>query len=291
MLIIVNKPGQLGNRLIVFANFIAVSEEYKVNIINPSLDEFADYFIGSFRKNIIKYPVNKIKIPFFLNRKLTFTISNYFTRAGLRVSRLTKHCFNILEIDWDEKYNLDDERTIKFIKNKKITFVMGWQYRADELIVKHKNAILNYFKPVPHYQNSIKEYCLKIKERDTILIGVHIRRGDYKQFENGKYFFENEIYLNHMIKIRELFDMKIKFVICSNEKIDFNYFAQKNLDFVKGLEHELLDMYLFSMCDFLIGPPSTYTMWASFYGNVPLYMIKETDNSFNIKDFKISKHF
>lgn len=46
------------------------------------------------------------------------------------------------------------------------------------------------------------------------------------------------------------------------------------------------DMYSLAECDYIIGPPSTYTMWASFYGEVPLYMVDNPSLKPVLSDFK-----
>ena len=80
----------------------------------------------------------------------------------------------------------------------------------------------------------------------------------------------------------------VHFLICSNDRLDSNQF--KDIRFTFGLNHELEDMYSFAKCDYLIGPPSTYTMWASFYGKVPLCMINDPQQSLNVSDFVIAQN-
>jgi hypothetical protein len=36
-----------------------------------------------------------------------------------------------------------------------------------------------------------------------------------------------------------------------------------------------------------MGPPSTFSMWASFYGNVPLRILKYKEEKINLGEFKI----
>jgi len=47
------------------------------------------------------------------------------------------------------------------------------------------------------------------------------------------------------------------------------------------------DMYAFARCDYLIGPPSTFTLWASFYGCVPLNLIRSSDQRQALADFRV----
>ena len=43
---------------------------------------------------------------------------------------------------------------------------------------------------------------------------------------------------------------------------------------------------MMSQCDYLMGPPSTFTMWASFMGKVPLGIIRDRSQTLSMADFK-----
>jgi len=40
-----------------------------------------------------------------------------------------------------------------------------------------------------------------------------------------------------------------------------------------------------SKCDYLLGPPSTFSMWASFIGDVPLRLIKGAEENIQMDQF------
>ena len=75
----------------------------------------------------------------------------------------------------------------------------------------------------------------------------------------------------------------IRFVICSNEKLDLSYFREAGLEVNAGPGHEALDLYALSKCDLIIGPPSTYNLWASFLNDVPLFWIRDKNDVFDEK--------
>ena len=52
--------------------------------------------------------------------------------------------------------------------------------------------------------------------------------------------------------------------------------AFPSFDVVLGNGQIVEDMYAFAACDYIVGPPSTYTGWASFYGDKGLYFIRNT---------------
>ena len=42
------------------------------------------------------------------------------------------------------------------------------------------------------------------------------------------------------------------------------------------------DLYSLAQVDLLVGPPSTFTGWASFYGSVPIYWLESQDDMINV---------
>jgi hypothetical protein len=161
-----------------------------------------------------------------------------------------------------------------FDKKNKILFY-GWKFRANDLVKKQYEEIRKVFKISEEYQLILNNYFYKIDKTNKLLVGVHIRRGDYKTFENGIYYYTDEQYLTYMNAVAKELGKEIVFLICSNEKVNIDFFNTETTNAIAGPNHELLDMYALAACDYLIGPPSTFTMWASFYGNVPLYMMKD----------------
>ena len=120
---------------------------------------------------------------------------------------------------------------------------------------------------------------------------MHIRRGDYAIFEGGKYFFDFEEYRDIMDHLVSLYsNRKIAFFISTNEKYDpeiFECFTICKSNFNTAAH----DLYALSLCDRIVGPLSTFSRWASWYGNVPLAFVERnqrnlTDSSFSvISDF------
>lgn len=74
---------------------------------------------------------------------------------------------------------------------------------------------------------------------------------------------------------RQLAPNKVVFLVCSNAKHSREEFG--DLSIVYGNGDIIEDMYSFAEVDFLMGPPSTYTLWASFYGQVPLCHLETAD--------------
>ena len=73
MLIISAKSGQLGNRLLLFANFIAFAIEHNLTVLNPAFEEYAEYFVDTASDFLCCYPP-----PYFTLAGNKFIRSKYF---------------------------------------------------------------------------------------------------------------------------------------------------------------------------------------------------------------------
>jgi hypothetical protein len=48
------------------------------------------------------------------------------------------------------------------------------------------------------------------------------------------------------------------------------------------------DLHALARCDYIFGPQSTFTQWASFYGNKPLLLLKDADDRLERAKFRVS---
>lgn len=181
------------------------------------------------------------------------------------------------------EYSLDSQEFIDRIDNCSVLFVSGWLFRDRRNFIKHADEIRQYFRPVEKYEQNVNEYILNLRKRSDIIIGVHIRYGD---FRGSKWYYETEEYIQVMEKCKTIFpDKNICFLICSDEKLDGNRFSGFNFAFGPG--NIIEDMYALAKCDYIISSASTYSAWASFYGKVPLYRMEKTNKDITINNFRV----
>ena len=74
-----------------------------------------------------------------------------------------------------------------------------------------------------------------------------------------------------------------RFVVFSDETIDESHFEGLPCYFAHGSAVE--DQWLMSQCDYLMGPPSTFSAWASFMGKVPLARMWSAEYGLKREDF------
>jgi len=169
----------------------------------------------------------------------------------------------------------------------RLLFVRGWKDRyAPSYLAKHHEAIQTLFEPTIHVKTMVNS-ALPLSE-DTVLIGVHIRRGDYKNYKNGIYYYSDDVYAHYMDQLQSILssqDKKVSFLLCSNEPISETLLL--NYPVIRIPTNDpMMELHALSCCDFLIGPPSTFSQWASFIGKVPLKFIRSKDEeTFTLSDF------
>lgn len=154
--------------------------------------------------------------------------------------------------------------------------VDGWTLRTTDLTLKYQDFFIRKY--------TIRENLLpqdgffRHRSAEKKYVAVHIRRGDYRAFSGGKYFYDWEVYRQGMDsmrkEIRARFGLKSEFIIFSDEDAE----ALKADDVSISHNHWYVDHFLMSQCDYIIGPPSTFSHWASYIGKTPCYQLQNADD-------------
>jgi hypothetical protein len=279
MVIMQNKSGQLANRLAAFAHFIANAVEHNYTLINPTFGEYAKYFPATRQNNFGDLPISVRLKP-----NLPYPIFKVASRAAaLLIPRSPLHEF----IQWDDhaEFNLN---TADFVDKarKKIVITNGWLFRDHVNFAKHAKVIRSIFTPDASIQDAVKRLDMQARQQAEVIVGVHIRRGDYQQWHDGKYFYSNEQYGAMMAQAESCFKAsgkRVAFLVCSDEAVDAHAFAPHHV--IAGAGRIIEDLYSLATCDYIIGPPSTYSGWAAYYGEVPLMHVTELAQVKLLDDF------
>ena len=283
MLIIAEKVGQLGNRLLLYSNVIAYAIEHNLTVVNPSFAEYASLFETTHQDLLCRYPANRFFLGNnFLLKKIVYRLINYL--AGV-INKFKIQSILVIKLLDNEEMQLDSSDFQDLTKERKIVFLQGWKFQSSSSLAKHGEKVRAFFTPIEPHRSQINLLISQIRYSCDILCGVHIRQGDYVSFSGGKWFYNTAQYIQVMKSVEQLFpDKTVGFLICSNIAQEKEVFSEFNSFFANN--HIIEDMYSLAECDYIIGPPSTYTMWASFYGEVPLYMVDNPSLKPVLSDFK-----
>jgi len=286
MIIVASKPGELGNRLFVFANFIAAAREHQLKFTNPAFDEYAKYFPATKHDLFGRYPARRsILKPGPALRKRLYQLAYYAGRLVAK-SGIKAKSLRTIVLDWRDVCDLSSPEFLATLGPRQLVFMQGWKFLSDAALVKHAAAIREFFRPLEQHRANVAALIERARADTDILVGVHIRHGIIN-FANARHFWNPpEKYAELMREVEAFFPgQRVTFLICSDVKQDPEVFADFRI--VLGTGHLIEDLYAFAECDYLFGPPSTFTMWASFYGEVPLKVLMDSSKGLALDDFLV----
>lgn len=192
-------------------------------------------------------------------------------------------------LTWKVTHNKRWDKIFRFLG-----FTKGWYTMNDtRYLIQTKKDLQHIFRPRQEITNKAETMMNTIRQTAEIVIGVHIRHGDYKTWRGGRFYYTFEDFHHLMLQIKALYpDKSVAFFISSNEAFSVDIF--KGCDcyrFGREPSGDILDLHTLSLCDSIIGPWSTYSRWASFIGEVPLCFIKDNKQQLSLSDFSVVTDF
>lgn len=266
--VLVDAPGQTCNRFWAYLDTIAWAIVYKKKVYVLFWDSSLKYF-DALRDNPYVCFVFYRKCLFdkFGEQRVKTYVQKFFTQS------LIKRFLNSRYV-------------------RKLGFLPSWPLRkSHQYFPIVKSDLRKIYKPNEDVCHSVERAIQKYKNNGYFVIGVHIRRGDYKEFEGGRYYFEYTDYRDMMFNLTKVFkEEKVAFFISTNEKYDSSIFKNFVLCEVGGntVAH---DLYALSLCDRIIGPLSTFSRWASWYGDVPLAFFDKSNMQLSKDSFSVISDF
>ena len=208
---------------------------------------------------------------------MTYLFAKYGAKLGL-----------IPTVHFDQE-NADYSREEQMMLDRKMIVVTGWYARWYDLFERYKPEIRDLFA---FNQEVLASSRLKIGEGSAVRVGVHVRRGDYKTFKDGRFYYDDAQYVGVLKQFKALMSTtKLIFFVCGNDpELNRDYFRREledemcKVEFPDGNPAE--DMCLLSLCDWLIGAPSTFSLVAAMYREVPLYWIEDPNVPLKKENFK-----
>ncbi|MEN9233832.1 MAG: alpha-1,2-fucosyltransferase [Gloeomargarita sp. DG02_3_bins_56] len=273
MIILTHRFGRLGNRLLITAHLMAYALETGHTLMDWGFAEYAPYFVGTApdpyvfrfpaRQDIWNHiPVNQqwLRNTIYTGVRAVRKLVNFYPSLKSQIQVIPepgKH--------WGNPLLIDD------LMIKKALFIRGWYVRAPRCFTKYQDVIRACFTPLPCYQQKITEFFAPLRDQYDVIVGLHIRAGDYRLYGG---FHGLELWRTAMEQmVNHLPGKQVGFLIFSDENFcdQINVFTGFSVHF--GLGHILEDLYTLAQCDYIIAPPSTYSNWAAFYGQVPICQV------------------
>ena len=169
-----------------------------------------------------------------------------------------------------------------------INIVGGWDFRSHQLTTKYRQELSNTYSLstlLSDRERSFLSSLNSVKQNGSIILGVHVRRGDYSTWKGGIYFFNDDFYRKHIESLRLEFSSlgkSVYVIVCSNDSSPPNcgedFLCQRSW---------YVDQLCLQQCDYIVGPPSTFTLWASYVASIPYVHIVDKNQRISLSSFTI----
>jgi len=281
LIIVCDQYGRLGNRLHLFAQLIKFANKNNLAVWMPS---FYDYW--HFFPNLDQRPTyNCTFYPFtnFISAENIFFTFNFIFK---RVNKFKSNRF-FCSLSFHYISNGNPWQIIKE-SNSLITFFGGFVFHefmlnCDSILTDIKDI----FRPAYKYDYDIHKPIMNLRSRNDLVCGVLVRQTDYRSWNDGKYFYTSKQYSIFLDNLKCSFkNRKIGFFIATDEAQDEKLYG--DLDCIIRVGYPLENLYTLSLCDFLIGPPSSYIGWSAFISNKTLRTLLPNSQPLLAKDFGYS---
>jgi hypothetical protein len=315
--------GRFANQLIQFGHLIAMAEEQRdLCLVNYSFWPYADLCAGTSGNPLCFYAPNGQRPPAFGNtlaRCMEGVVSSLPSRieSSLRF-RLPKMAHKYLpfrsvdvEDTWggvevtafgglrrvnptrsnsrtEDTFNLGNPALLARLRRPGSVLLAGWLLQDWTAFDRHADQVRAFLAPADRFQKIAKAFVIELRRKHKTLVGVLIRQQDYRIWNGGRCFFPSPQYREWMSQAAKVFGPDCCLVVATDEVQPRKLLDGLNAAWCTGAAgqdgHFVESMAELSMCDVILSPPSTFTGWAAFLGNVPLLPLTHSDQVIRRED-------
>lgn len=281
MIILFHNEGRFAHQLNQFIFLLSLSIEYKRPFHYRTFEE----------KYISQLDISRPLIREYYQKKSFKTTLYYGIYRFLKSTRKTivRHSRFVALLNYQKSSELLNESDIlhNALKEQK-TVITDMMIKEIPRSLAYRSAIRASVQIAESIRKPMDTYLSELRQHADILVGIHIRRDDYRQFLDGRLFYSNQQYkklIQQFIAINP--NSKTAFIICSDEPVNL-------LDFeglpVYNVQRSLAqDFYLLQSVDYIIGPHSIFTLMANYLSDNTLYQVFDPDRQFTMSDFLTSE--
>lgn len=251
---VLDYTGRLGNRLKLLTHLSAAAMEHGFAIANPAFWKYRSDFQAWHNNSLNFFPGNSVwPAPPRLERILRGALYRVARLAemipGLRREIGWLRCGDEDEVDFS---SADSRQRLE--KGPKNLFLWGYNFHATPLVKKHRTRLLELFRP--RFQPSASPGWI---------LALHIRRGDYREWAGGRYYFSWEAYRNWIRQaVARWAEKSPKVMVFSDEAVPDSIAKEPGVELCRGSPAE--DLFRMAGSRVILGPPSSFSDWAAWYG-------------------------
>lgn len=279
MVVIAENYGQLGNQLFGYAFLLGNAMAHDYECGTSTFGPYRQHFDQSRRNPLFRYPGTDAPEK-YLSPMPKSLFKRVVGRAWRRDGLTSIGSTAIIDIRRTcdrriEHFLLESDEFQEIRRRHKQTYLFGYFFRDTPHLFEHREAITMHLRPAESHRCDIKDFLAAYRDKKSTLVGVHIRRGDYRNYLGGKYYYDDATYARWMSQLEDSLPGPVQFLVASTDPIDADDF--KSLQVIKAPGNIIGDMFTLAECDLIMGPPSSFSGWASFQRLTPLLHLRERD--------------
>lgn len=292
LLLYTSSAGRFGNQLLRFFHWAAWAREldHACAVLNLPFWPYAKLF-SEWRRNracllgrtdhswnLLARAAARVPLdPWMVNWKLQ--------RISLRASRhLTLVGVDLLDKPTDERVNVEEPEFVRRALDGRYLVCSGWEFACWNWLERHAVAVRALFAPAPPFGQITQEFMAESRRHHDVLVGLCVRRGDYRNFFDGRFYYSWESYTRWVREAADLYPGKrVGVIITGDETIPMQMLQGLPVHLATGSlnrgGHFLESFLQLSMCDLILGPPSTFAACAAFLGDRPWLPLRSADQT------------
>jgi hypothetical protein len=143
--------------------------------------------------------------------------------------------------------------------------------------VRHQQAVRSLFALRPEVLEPLHVRINALRDAHGPVFGLHVRRGDYRQWLGGRFHFDDATYQRLAVQVIRACGVEqgaAAIAVVSDEPTDWPA-RLEGFPTVRLTGNAIEDLAALSLCDRIVGPPSTFAMSASLLGAVPYLQVTD----------------
>ena len=278
--------GRFGNQFVRFLHWMAWAREHetRVRVVDLAFWPYAHLFSSWSQHPGCVYPVAsravdrlariRLGLPDVLKRPIDKNVR--LQKAVHLLSHLWPPGLTISLDDWqNESVDLNDPGFLDRVTRYPLVMFSGWRAASWQLVAKYQQELRRQFVPDPAASPLATGMVASLRARYDLLIGILIRQGDYREWIGGRFYFATAQYAAWVRQLQDLYPgRKLAVVLASDEHQDLTLFDGLPCYLSPGAVnrggHWFESFAILSLCDMVMGPPSTFAATAAFVRGIPL---------------------
>jgi hypothetical protein len=160
----------------------------------------------------------------------------------------------------------------------------GWEYSCWSWLERHSVEVRRLFTPLPRYGDPAAAFIADLQSNYDVLIGLFARRGDYRTFFDGRFYYSWSNYARWAREaVQHHSGKRVVIVAASDDAIPVEAFNGLPIVLATGSVnrggHWMESFLQLAHCDVILAPPSTFAACAAFYGNKPWWPLRSAGQS------------